>query len=189
MRCSMLTVVCLSAAFLAPSAIADVKQEAVKATAAENSEITQGTSRQRVFAMLGQPWIVDRTNDRWIYPTQTIMFKNDQVTGILDSDPSRFTSASNDSKATKSAPKAKKGRSAKRVAKPQTARRKAPARKAANRGPFAAVKKTYYRNPTLPDGMMRSSNRRSNRSFISPYQSNRYGHNLTFRRTVRRYGR
>jgi len=146
--------------------------------------IVEGTTRDRVFALLGQPWIVDRENNRWVYPTQTVMFKGDVVTGIMDSDPGRVTGASDDAK---QSPAAKRKTASKR--KPATTARKAKVasrgsavrRNGSNQSPFRNAKNTFFKKVDRPEMMRRSSTaRRSYSPVYSPYQAGRYGHNLSF---------
>jgi hypothetical protein len=173
-----LVCLCVGSFTLSASASSGAIVAATLAVPQIDSSITKDTTRERVFAMLGQPWIIDKANDRWVYPTQTIMFRNDKVVGVIESDAGRLLEADKNAKTTaKAGPKRKAA-----VGKPTTARKAAPKRKTnyGAGGPFASVKKPYFSKVDRPSLMSRGKvSRRGYSPVYSPYQAGRYGHNLS----------
>ena len=179
------TLVCLCVGSFTVSASAQSGAIAAATLAVPDIDqrITNDTTRERVFAMLGQPWIIDKANDRWVYPGQTILFRNDKVVGVLESDASRLLEADKDAKAAPTVGPKRKATPARKSA--TSVRRGAPVpsnvrKNSYGQGPFNSVKNTYFKKTDRPALMSRGNVSRRNYSPVySPYQAGRYGHNLS----------
>jgi len=98
------------------------------AIAAEPETIGEGSTREQVVALWGNPTAINESNDRWTYGRTVVIFKDDQVAGVLTLTSKQLSNLNSVRPASKSVARKAVDNNAKRASAKSTAtcRRAAP---------------------------------------------------------------
>jgi len=115
--------------FASPLASSAAQRASAPSNPTEPETIGEGSTRDDVVALWGNPTATDQSNDRWTYGRTVVLFSNDRVIGILTLTTKQLSSLKNVRPADKAVARTPVATAAKRAAtkKAATGRRGAPA--------------------------------------------------------------